>query len=121
MFSHDFFKLVSLYVRSASTPSTHTHTHTYTHTPQVRPGTEDDDLDEPIQTVVLSDVKSGGSRSTSPQDKTEGKKQAGKSPSDDPEASLITDFQIITDIRVCVDCLLCIMYAPLTHTHTHTG
>ncbi|XP_064396833.1 TBC1 domain family member 15-like [Halichondria panicea] len=57
----------------------------------VRPGTENDDLEETIQTVVLSDMKSG--RSPPPQ--AGGK---GKSP-DDPEASLISDFQIITDIR----------------------
>ncbi len=58
----------------------------------MRPGTENDDLEETIQTVVLSDMKSG--RSPPPQ--TGG---TGKSP-DDPEASLISDFQIITDIRV---------------------
>ncbi len=58
---------------------------------QVRPGTENDDLEETIQTVVLSDMKSGRSPT--------GNK--GKSP-EDPEASLITDFQIITDIRVSV-------------------
>ncbi len=58
----------------------------------MRPGTENDDLEETIQTVVLSDMKSG--RSPPPQ--AGGK---GKSP-DDPEASLISDFQIITDIRV---------------------
>ena len=70
------------------------HSSTFIQYVQVRPGTENDDLEETIQTVVLSDMKSG----QSPPPVT-GKKNVGKSP-EDPESSLITDFQIITDIRV---------------------
>ena len=66
--------------------------------PQVRPGTEnEEDVEERIQTVAFSDVSPAGS-SPGVREKTKGAEA-------DPEASLITDFQIITDIRVSSACV----------------
>ena len=66
--------------------------------PQVRPGTEnEEDVEERIQTVALSDVNPAGS--------SPGVKEKTKAAEADPEASLITDFQIITDIRVSSVCV----------------
>jgi hypothetical protein len=58
---------------------------------QTRPGTENDDLDELMQTYVYTP--------SSPQDTSPTAKKE-TSPEPDPEASLITDFQVVTDIRV---------------------
>jgi len=68
---------------------------------QVRPGTEDEeDIEEKIQTVVCSDVRPGASPTG-----TGVAKIRGVVAEPDPEASLITDFQIITDIRVSLGAL----------------
>lgn len=90
---------------------------------QVRPGTEndnDEDFDEIIQTCVLSDVKESSSPPPPhppPSDSAHSPKippprppappnsytPRSKKKDVDPDASLITDFQLITDIRVCGD------------------
>ena len=63
---------------------------------QVRPGTEnEEDIEEKIQTMVCSDVRPGASPAGTRPGRTKGVVAEA-----DPEASLITDFQIITDIRV---------------------
>ena len=68
---------------------------------QVRPGTEnEEDIEEKIQTVVCSDVRPGASPAG-----TGVAKIRGVVAEPDPEASLITDFQIITDIRVSLGAL----------------
>ena len=76
---------------------------------QVRPGTEDDDdLDETIQTCILSDVNAGSSPSPPPPTDTQPSQELPRKDSSsrkssneaDPDASLITDYQLITDIRV---------------------
>ena len=69
---------------------THTHTHTHAYT-QTRPGTENDDFDELMQTYVCTP---SSPQTTSPTAKKD------TPPEPDPEASLITDFQVVTDIRV---------------------
>ena len=60
----------------------------------VRPGTEgDDEFDEKIQTVAMSDVL--------PRERgAVGRRET------DPDMSLITDFQVITDIRVSYGVLI---------------
>ena len=64
---------------------------------QTRPGTENDDFDELMQTYVCSDIPP-----TSPQATTSPTaKKDTPPPEQDPETSLITDFQVVTDIRVC--------------------
>lgn len=61
----------------------------------MRPGTEnEEDVEERIQTVALSPAVSSS-----------GVKEKTKGAEADPEASLITDFQIITDIRVSIVCV----------------
>ena len=65
------------------------------------PGTEnEEDIEEKIQTVVCSDVRPGASPAG-----TGVAKIRGVVAEPDPEASLITDFQIITDIRVSLGAL----------------
>ena len=58
---------------------------------QTRPGTENDDFDELMQTYVYTP---SSPQTTSPSAKKD------MPPEPDPEASLITDFQVVTDIRV---------------------
>ena len=58
---------------------------------QTRPGTENDDFDELMQTYVYTP---SSPQTTSPSAKKD------TPPEPDPEASLITDFQVVTDIRV---------------------
>ena len=58
---------------------------------QTRPGTENDDFDEVMQTYVCTP---SSPQATSPTAKRD------TPPEPDPEASLITDFQVVTDIRV---------------------
>ena len=102
---------------------------------QARPGTENDndDEEETIQTCVVSDVRPGSSPSpTPPSSPPTGTQPSREAPSKDParphvgsaggsgsrrganvtdpEASLITDYQLITDIRVCVVCVLILGY-----------
>ena len=86
---------------------------------QVRPGTEnEEDLEETIQTCVLSDVRPGASPpptipsppnshavvgakvASKPHIRSAGSRLGPQSKDADPEASLITDYQLITDIRV---------------------
>ena len=70
----------------------------------VRPGTEDDDeLEEKIQTVAMSDASSqlrDGQREREREREREKEREGRKAGEVDPEVSLITDFQLITDIRV---------------------
>ena len=58
---------------------------------QARPGTENDDFDELMQTYVYTP---SSPQTTSPSTKKD------TPPEPDPEASLITDFQVVTDIKV---------------------
>ena len=79
---------------------------------QVRPGTEKDDYDESLQTYTCSDIKSSSPSSppvTTPPVMV------------DPDASLITDFQIITDIRVfvCVCVCVCVCVNVCEHVSPH--
>ena len=62
---------------------------------QTRPGTESDDFDELMQTYVCSDLPPSTPECISP---TAASRKESSQP--DPEASLITDFQVVTDIRV---------------------
>ena len=66
---------------------------------QTRPGTENDDFDELMQTYVYTP---SSPQTTSPSAKKD------TPPEPDPETSLITDFQIVTDIRVN-SCMLKLM------------
>ncbi len=69
--------------------------------PQVRPGTEvEDEMDEKLQTMAISDVRTGERGGGGGGTGRDQKSPRDKAREMDPEASLFTDFQIITDIRV---------------------
>lgn len=85
------------------------------HDHQMRPGTEDDDdndLEETIQTCVVRDVRPGSpsppssapttkpSRPPPPRPRSAPAPKGRLGSEIDPDASLITDYQLITDIRV---------------------
>ena len=78
---------------------------------QTRPGTENDDFDELMQTYVCTP---SSPQTTSPTAKKD------TPPEPDPEASLITDFQVVTDIRVSETNCTCSFNpeGPLFYNHS---